>query len=59
MIISFVNEDYVLCSFTYEQHHHPISMHPVFDKLEVELVKVAMLLPATKVFEIGSGFPRK
>jgi chorismate synthase len=29
---------------------------PVFDKLEAELAKAAMSLPATKGFEIGSGF---
>lgn len=29
---------------------------PVFDKLEAELAKVLMSLPATKGFEIGSGF---
>jgi len=30
---------------------------PVFDKLEAELAKAMMSLPATKGFEIGSGFP--
>ncbi|XP_011040987.1 PREDICTED: chorismate synthase, chloroplastic-like [Populus euphratica] len=30
---------------------------PVFDKLEAELAKAAMSLPATKGFEFGSGFP--
>ncbi|KAF8402737.1 hypothetical protein HHK36_010827 [Tetracentron sinense] len=29
---------------------------PVFDKLEAQLAKVAMSLPATKGFEFGSGF---
>ncbi|CAI0411770.1 unnamed protein product [Linum tenue] len=29
---------------------------PVFDKLEAELAKAALSLPATKGFEIGSGF---
>lgn len=29
---------------------------PVFDKLEAELAKAVMSLPATKAFEIGSGF---
>lgn len=29
---------------------------PVFDKLEAELAKAMMSLPATKAFEIGSGF---
>ena len=29
---------------------------PVFDKLEADLAKAAMSLPATKGFEIGSGF---
>lgn len=29
---------------------------PVFDKLEAELAKAMMSLPATKGFEIGSGF---
>ncbi|XP_060186620.1 chorismate synthase 2, chloroplastic-like isoform X7 [Lycium barbarum] len=29
---------------------------PVFDKLEAELAKACMSLPATKGFEIGSGF---
>ncbi|KAL1826162.1 hypothetical protein ACET3Z_012940 [Daucus carota] len=29
---------------------------PVFDKLEAELAKAAMSLPASKGFEIGSGF---
>ncbi|XP_042476149.1 chorismate synthase 1, chloroplastic [Macadamia integrifolia] len=29
---------------------------PVFDKLEAELAKVALSLPATKGFEFGSGF---
>ena len=30
---------------------------PVFDKLEAELAKAMLSLPATKGFEIGSGFP--
>ena len=29
---------------------------PIFDKLEAELAKALMSLPATKGFEIGSGF---
>jgi chorismate synthase len=29
---------------------------PVFDKLEADLAKAALSLPATKGFEIGSGF---
>ena len=29
---------------------------PVFDKLEAELAKATLSLPATKAFEIGSGF---
>lgn len=29
---------------------------PVFDKLEAELAKACMSLPATKGFEFGSGF---
>ena len=29
---------------------------PVFDKLEADLAKGVMSLPATKGFEIGSGF---
>ena len=29
---------------------------PVFDKLEADLAKALMSLPATKGFEIGSGF---
>lgn len=29
---------------------------PVFDKLEADLAKAIMSLPATKGFEIGSGF---
>ena len=31
---------------------------PVFDKLEADLAKAMMSLPATKGFEIGSGFAR-
>lgn len=35
----------------------PIGMgSPVFDKLEADLAKAVMSLPATKGFEIGSGF---
>mmetsp|Transcript_30930 Transcript_30930/g.118614 ORF Transcript_30930/g.118614 Transcript_30930/m.118614 type:complete len:399 (+) Transcript_30930:140-1336(+) len=30
---------------------------PVFDKLEAELAKACMSLPASKGFEVGSGFP--
>src|SRR3989441_11539315 len=29
---------------------------PVFDKLEADLAKAVMSLPASKAFEIGSGF---
>ena len=29
---------------------------PVFDKLEADLAKAMLSLPATKGFEIGSGF---
>ena len=29
---------------------------PVFDRLEADLAKAMMSLPATKGFEIGSGF---
>ena len=29
---------------------------PVFDKLEAELAKACMSLPAAKGFEVGSGF---
>jgi chorismate synthase len=29
---------------------------PVFDKLEAELAKACMSLPASKGFEVGSGF---
>ena len=32
---------------------------PVFDKLEADLAKAMLSLPATKGFEIGSGFPRR
>ncbi|MEZ5430092.1 MAG: chorismate synthase [Verrucomicrobiales bacterium] len=32
------------------------SGEPVFDKLEAELAKAMLSLPATKGFEIGSGF---
>ena len=31
----------------------------MFDKLEAELAKAAMSLPATKGFEFGSGFAGK
>jgi chorismate synthase len=35
----------------------PVGMGtPVFDKLEADLAKAVMSLPATKGFEIGSGF---
>nr|YP_009530783.1 chorismate synthase [Paulinella micropora]AXY63472.1 chorismate synthase [Paulinella micropora] len=38
-------------------HHPPIGLGmPVFDKLEADLAKALMSLPATKGFEIGSGF---
>jgi chorismate synthase len=30
---------------------------PVFDKLEADLAKAMLSLPATKGFEVGSGFP--
>ena len=30
---------------------------PIFDKLEAELAKAMLSIPATKGFEIGSGFP--
>ena len=37
--------------------HSPIGLGmPVFDKLEADLAKALMSLPATKGFEIGSGF---
>ena len=37
--------------------HCPVGLGmPVFDKLEAELAKAVMSLPATKGFEIGSGF---
>ena len=37
--------------------HVPAGLgEPVFDKLEAELAKAMMSLPATKGFEIGSGF---
>jgi chorismate synthase len=32
---------------------------PVFDKLEADLAKAMLSLPATKGFEIGSGFRRQ
>jgi chorismate synthase len=32
---------------------------PVFDKLEAELAKAMLSLPATKGFEFGSGFAGK
>jgi chorismate synthase len=37
--------------------HPPVGLGmPVFDKLEADLAKALMSLPATKGFEIGSGF---
>jgi chorismate synthase len=37
--------------------HAPVGLgEPVFDKLEADLAKAMMSLPATKGFEIGSGF---
>lgn len=37
--------------------HVPVGLgDPVFDKLEADLAKAIMSLPATKGFEIGSGF---
>jgi chorismate synthase len=37
--------------------HAPIGLgEPVFDKLEADLAKAMLSLPATKGFEIGSGF---
>lgn len=37
--------------------HCPLGLgEPVFDKLEAELAKAMLSLPATKGFEIGSGF---
>jgi len=37
--------------------HVPVGLgSPVFDKLEADLAKAIMSLPATKGFEIGSGF---
>ena len=37
--------------------HAPLGLGmPVFDKLEADLAKAVMSLPATKGFEIGSGF---
>src|SRR6266478_4663045 len=37
--------------------HPPVGLgEPVFDKLEAELAKAMLSLPATKGFEIGSGF---
>jgi len=38
------------------RHCPPGLGEPVFDKLEAELAKAMMSLPATKGFEIGSGF---
>jgi len=32
---------------------------PVFDRLEADLAKAMLSLPATKGFEIGSGFPAR
>ena len=38
-------------------HRPPVGLGmPVFDKLEADLAKAVMSLPATKGFEIGSGF---
>nr|AUG32525.1 chorismate synthase [Paulinella longichromatophora] len=38
-------------------NHPPLGLGiPVFDKLEADLAKALMSLPATKGFEIGSGF---
>jgi chorismate synthase len=38
-------------------HHPPVGLgEPVFDKLEADLAKAMLSLPATKGFEIGSGF---
>jgi chorismate synthase len=37
--------------------HVPVGLgEPIFDKLEADLAKAIMSLPATKGFEIGSGF---
>jgi chorismate synthase len=37
--------------------HVPVGLgEPVFDKLEADLAKAVMSLPASKGFEIGSGF---
>ncbi|KAH9768286.1 Chorismate synthase [Citrus sinensis] len=43
-----------VCSI-YLSHSHGLGS-PVFDKLEAELAKAMMSLPATKGFEVGSGF---
>ncbi|KAK6144787.1 hypothetical protein DH2020_021607 [Rehmannia glutinosa] len=44
-------------SIPHRQPPFPIGLgSPVFDKLEAELAKAAMSLPATKGFEFGSGF---
>lgn len=38
-------------------HHAPVGLgEPVFDRLEADLAKAMLSLPATKGFEIGSGF---
>ena len=38
-------------------HNAPVGLgEPVFDKLEADLAKAMLSLPATKGFEIGSGF---
>lgn len=47
------------CSFPHRKVDIVISQglgSPVFDKLEAELAKAAMSLPATKGFQFGSGF---
>ena len=38
------------------RHAPPGLGEPVFDKLEADLAKAMLSLPATKGFEIGSGF---
>src|SRR5258708_40057628 len=38
------------------QARHARWGEPVFDKLEADLAKAMLSLPATKAFEIGSGF---
>ena len=47
------------CTFPHRKVDIVISQglgSPVFDKLEAELAKAAMSLPATKGFQFGSGF---